>query len=128
MTMELNVHDLAAITELGKGHGNAITSGATRTTNAVGVILCLHRQAEIEHVSHCWNVNTSCSHISCYQNLNLALTQRHQTTVTQALAQRTMQSDSGKTFLLQVIGQAVTLNLGAGKNNGLIDGGVAQPV
>ena len=39
-----------------------------------------------------------------------------------------MQGHGVKAVLLQVVGQAVTFNLGAGKNNGLIDTGVAQPM
>ena len=39
-----------------------------------------------------------------------------------------MQGNGVKAFLLQVIGQTITLNLGAGKHDGLVDGGVTQPV
>ena len=39
-----------------------------------------------------------------------------------------MQSHSGKTDLLQVFSQGIAFDLRAGKHNGLVDGGVAQPV
>ncbi len=126
--MELDVHDLATIAEFSKSHGDTVTSGTTSTANAVGVIFSFHRQAEVEHVGHGGHVNTASGHVRCHQNLHLTLTQCHQTTVTQALAQRTVQSNGRETFLLQVIGQAIALDLGAGENNRLVDGGVAQPM
>ena len=39
-----------------------------------------------------------------------------------------MQGHGGEAVLLQVVGQAVAFHLGAGEHNGLVDGGVAQPV
>ena len=39
-----------------------------------------------------------------------------------------MQRNGVKTILLQIIGQAVTFNLGTGKDNCLVDTGIAQPV
>ena len=128
MAVELNIHDLAAITEFGKSHRNAVTTRPTGTPNAVRVVFRLHGQTKIEHVSHGGHVNTACGHIGRHQNLYLTLAQRHQTAIAQALAQCAMQRDGGEAFLLQIIGQAITLDLGAGENNGLVDGGVAQPV
>ena len=72
------------------------------------------------------HVNAASGHIGGYQELHLTLTQSHQTAVAQALAQRAMQGDCREAVLLQVVGQAVALNLGAGKNNGLVNRGVAQ--
>ena len=56
------------------------------------------------------------------------MAQRHQAAIAQTLTQRTVQGNGAEAFLLQVIGQTVALDLGAGKHNGLVDGGVAQPV
>ena len=74
------------------------------------------------------HVNAAGGHVSSDQELHLTLTQSHQAAVTQALAQRAVQCHSGEAFLLQVIGQAVALDLGAGEDDGLVDGGVAQEV
>ena len=124
----LDVENLATVTQLGKGDGQAITPCTTGAANAVGVVLSLHGQAEVEHVGDGGHVNAACGHIGGHQDLHLTLAQRHQAAVAQALAQGTVQGHSVKAVLLQVIGQAVTLNLGAGKHNGLVDGGVTQPM
>ena len=39
-----------------------------------------------------------------------------------------MQGHGRETVLLQVVGQAVALDLRAGKHDGLVDGGIAQPM
>ena len=74
------------------------------------------------------HVNTASSNVGRHQNLHMTFAQRHQATVAQALIQGTVQGHSAETVLLQVIGQAVTLNLSAGKHDGLINGGITQPV
>ena len=74
------------------------------------------------------HVNAARCHVGGHQNLHMALAQRHQAAVAQALAQGTVQGHGVKSVLLQVVGQAVALDLGAGKHNGLVDGGVTQPV
>ena len=94
----------------------------------MGVIFGLHGQTVVEHVSDRGHVNTTGSHISCYQHLNLTVTQRHQTAVTQTLAQRAVQSSSREASFLQVGRQAIALHLGGCKHNGLVDGLVTQPV
>ena len=124
----LNVENLAAVAEFGERHSQAIATCTTGTADAVGVILSLHGQAEVEHVGDGGHVNTACSHIGCHQDLHLAAAQSHQAAVAQTLAQCTMQRHSRKAFLLQVVGQAIALHLRAGKHDGLVDGGVTQPV
>ena len=123
-----DVGNAATVAELGESHGNTVTSCTAGTANAVGVILGLHGQAEVEYVGHGGHVNAARSHIGCHQDLHLALAQGHQTAVAQALAQGTVQRHSAEAVLLQVVGQAITFNLGARKHDGLVDGGVAQPV
>ena len=49
----------------------------------------------------------------------MALAQSHQTTVAQALTQSTVQGNGVETLLLQIIGQAIALNLGTGKKQSL---------
>ena len=58
----------------------------------------------------------------------MAFAQGLQTAITDTLVQSAVQSNRAETFLLQVIRQTITLNLGAGKHDGLLDVGVAQPV
>ena len=123
-----DVKNFALVTELGQGHSQAITTCTTGAANAVRVVLRLHGQAKVEHVRDGGHVNAASSHVSSHQELHLPLAQSHQAAVTQALAQRTMQGYRRETFLLQVIGQAVALDLGAGKDDGLVDGGVTQEV
>ena len=123
-----DVINFALVTELSQSDGQAITASTTGTANAVGVILRLHRQAKVEHVCHGGHVNAASGHVGRHQKLHLTLTQSHQAAVTQALAQCAVQCHSREAFLLQVIGQAVTLDLGAGKDDGLVDGGVTQQV
>ena len=94
----------------------------------MGVVFRFHGQAEVKDVANGWHIDTTGGDISGYQDLNLALTQSHQAAITQALAQGTVQGNRREAFLLQVIGQAIALNLCTGKNNGLIDGGVTQPM
>ena len=94
----------------------------------MGVVFSFHRQPKVEHVGHGGHVNAASGHVGCHQNLHLALAQRHQAAIAQTLAQSTVQGNGAEAFLLQVIGQTVALNLGTGKHNGLVDGGVAQPV
>ena len=98
------------------------------TANAVYVVFGLHGQAIVEHVGDGGHVNAAGRHIGGHQNLYLACTQRHEAAVTQALAQCTVQSYSGKAHLLQIFGQGVAFNLGAGKHNGLVNRGIAQPM
>ena len=92
------------------------------------VVFGFHRQAKVEHVGDGGHVNTAGRHIGGHQNLHLAVAQRHEAAVANALAQRAMQGHGGKAGLLQVGGEAVAFNLRAAKHDGLVDGGVAQPV
>src|SRR5450830_646280 len=69
----LNVHNLAPVTELGKGHGNTVAPSTTGAPNTVRVIFRLHRQAKVEHMGDGGHVDTACRHIGCDQNLHLAL-------------------------------------------------------
>src|SRR3990167_5246240 len=126
--VRLNVVDLAAIAELGKRDGQAIATRTASTANAVGVVLGLHGQAEVEHMGDRGHIDATCCHIGSHQNLHLAIAQCHQTAIAQTLAQGTVQCNGRKAFLLQVVGQAIALHLGAGKNDGLVDRGVTQPV
>jgi hypothetical protein len=117
-----------AVTELGECHRQAVTAGAARTANAVGVVLALHRQTEVEHVGDRGHIDTPRRHVGGHQNLHLAIAQCHQAAIAQALTQGAVQGNSGKARLLQVTREAVALDLGAGKDDGLINGGVTQPV
>ena len=94
----------------------------------MGVIFRFHRQAKVKHVADRWHVNTACCHVGCDQNLDLAFAQSLQAAVTDALVQSAVQSNRAETFLLQVVCQTIALDLGAGKHDGLLDVGVAQPV
>ena len=94
----------------------------------MGVIFSFHWQAKVEHVADRWHVNTACCHVGCDQNLNLTFAQSLQAAVTDALVQSAVQSNRAETFLLQVVGQAIALDLCACKHDGLLDVGVAQPV
>ena len=125
---ELDVTDLAAVAEFGKGHGQTVTPGAAGAANAVGVVLGLHRQAEVEDVGDGGHVDAASGHIGGHQNLHLPIAQRHQAAVAQPLAEGAVQGHGGKAGLLQFGGQAVALDLGAGEHDGLVDGRVAQPV
>ena len=120
--------NLALVTELGQRHGQAIATRTAGSADAVHIVLGLHRQAVIEDVGDAGHVDASRRHIRGHQNLHLAIAQGHQTTVAQGLAQRTMQRHGRKAGLLQVLGQGIAFNLGAGKHNGLLDAGFAQPV
>ena len=124
----LDVKNLAAVAELSKSDGQTIAACAASAADAVGVVLGLHGQAEIEYVGDGGHINTARSHVGRHQNLNLALAQGHQAAVAHGLAQRAMQGHGREAILLQIIGQTVALNLGAGKHNRLVDGGVTQPV
>ena len=74
------------------------------------------------------HVDAARGHVGGHQDLHLTVAQCHEATVAQPLAQRTVQGDRAEAILLQVIGQAVALDLCAGKDDGLVDGGVAQPM
>ena len=74
------------------------------------------------------HVDAAGGHVGGHQNLHLAVAQGHQATVAQALAQGSVQGHGREAVLLQVGGQAIALDLGAGKHNGLVDVRVTQPV
>ncbi|MCY1519844.1 hypothetical protein D9M68_546080 [compost metagenome] len=124
----LDVHDLAAIAELGERDGQAIAAGTAGAADAVGVVLGLHRQAEVEDVGDGRHVDAAGGNVGGHQDLHLALAQCHQAAVAQALAQGAVQRDGAEAFLLQVVGEAVALDLRAGEHDRLVDAGVAQPV
>ena len=124
----LNVLNLAAVTKLGNRDGIARAARTARSANAVNVVFGFHRQAVVDDVGNGGHVQAACGHVGCHQNLNSSITERHQTAIAQALTQRAVQCHSAKTFLHQIVRQAVAFNLCAGKNNGLIDRRVAQQV
>ena len=126
--VSLNVQNFATIANFSEGDGQAITTCTACTTNAVCVVFGFHRQAKVEHVRDGGHVNAASSHISGDQDLNLTVAQSHQTAIAQTLAQGAVQSDGIKAILLQVGSQSIALNLGAGKHNGLVDGGITQPM
>src|SRR5574344_2402842 len=123
-----NIKNTAAVTEFGKGHGHDFAPSAAGAANAVGVVLGLHGQAVVEDVGDGGYVNAACGHVGGNQNLNLPFTQCPQTAVAQPLAQCAMQSGGRETGFCQVLRQAVALHLRGGKHDGLVDGGVTQPV
>ena len=86
LAVELNVADAAAVSELGKGHGQTVAPCAAGAANAVGVVLSLHGQTKVEHVGDGGHINTARGHIGRHQDLYLTLAQGHQTAVAQALA------------------------------------------
>ena len=124
----LDVTDLAAVTNLSEGHSQAVAASAACTANAVGIVLGLHRQAEVKDVGDGGHVNAASGHVGGDQNLDLTVAQRHQAAVAHTLAQSTVQGHSREAVLLQVSGQAVALDLGAGEHDGLVDRGVTQPM
>ena len=126
--IRLNIKNLTAIAHLSKRNRQTITPSATGTANAVGVVFGFHRQTKVKNVGDGWNVDTTRGHICRHQNLNLSLAQGHQTPVAQTLAQCAVQCNGVKAILLQVIGQAIAFNLGTGKDNRLVNTGIAQPV
>ena len=94
----------------------------------MGVIFRFHRQTVVENVGNRGHVDTACGYIGRHQNLYLTIAQRHQTAVTQTLAQRTVQRNGVETFLLQIACQTVAFDLRAGKHNRLVNGRITQPV
>ena len=124
----LNVHDAATVADFSKADGDTVTTSATCTANAMGVVFGLHWQTKVEHMADGWHVDTTCCHVGSDQNLHMAFTQCLQAAVAHALVQSAMQCHGAEAFLLQVIGQAVALNLRIGKHNGLFDTGIAQPM
>jgi hypothetical protein len=128
LAVRLNLSNLAAVAELSHGHRQALTTCTASTANAVCVVFGFHGQAIVEHVGDGGHVNAAGRHIGGHQKLHLTVAQRHQAAVTQTLAQSAMQSHSGKAGLLQIFGQSIAFNLGAGKHNGLINRGIAQPM
>ena len=62
------------------------------------------------------------------QDLHLAVAQRHQAAGTQTLAQGTVQCHGREADLLQLFSQRIALDLGAGEDDRLVDGRVAQPM
>ena len=123
-----DVLNFATIPELGKGDRQAIAPSTAGAANAVGVVFALHRQTVVEDVGDGRHINAPGGHVSGHQKLHLTVAQRHQTSISQALAQSTMQGDSRKTRLLQISRQAIALHLGAGKHDGLLDAGVPEPM
>ena len=89
-----DVENFALVAEFSQGHSQALTASTTGTANAVGVILRLHRQAEVEHVRDGGHVNAASGHVGGDQELHLTLAQSHQAAVTQTLAQRAVQCHS----------------------------------
>jgi hypothetical protein len=126
--VSLNVQNFATIANFGKGDGQTIATGTACTTNAVCVVFGFHRQTKVEHVRDGGHVNAAGCYIGGDQNLNLTVAQSHQAAIAQTLAQGAVQSDGIKAILLQVSSQSIALNLGAGKHNGLVDGGITQPM
>ena len=94
----------------------------------MGIVFGLHWQTKVEHMADGWHINTARCHVGSDQNLHMAFTQCLQAAVAHALVQSAMQRHGAEAFLLQVIGQAVALNLRIGKHNGLFDAGIAQPM
>jgi hypothetical protein len=81
LAVAFDIENLAAVAELGKGHGQAVAARTAGAADAVGVVLGLHGQTEVEHVGDGGHVNAACSHIGGHQNLHLPVAQRHQPAV-----------------------------------------------
>ena len=124
----LDVGNAATIAELGQGDGQTVTPGTAGAANSVGVVLGLHRQAKVEHVRDRGHVDAAGGDIGGDQDLHHAVAQGGQATVAQALAESAVKGHRRETCLLQFTGQGVAFDLGAGKHNGLLDRGVAQPM
>ena len=123
-----DIEHTATIAELGESHSRAFAASTTRTADTVGIVFGLHGQAVVEDVSDRGHIQATGSHIGRHQNLDLTIAQRHQAAVTQTLAQRAVQSNSGEAVLLQIVGQTVAFHLSGSKHNGLVDAAVTQPV
>ena len=124
----LNILNLAAVAKFSNRDGFAFAARTTCAADAVDVVFGFHRQAVVDHVGDGRYIQTTGSDVSSDQNLNSTITESHQTAIAQTLAQSAVQCNRTKTFLNQIIGQTITLDLRASKHNRLIDGGVAQPV
>ena len=74
MCVLFDVHDLAAITELSKSNGQAITSSAAGTSDAMGIVLGFHGQTKVEHVGDSGHIDAACGYVGSHQNLHLAAT------------------------------------------------------
>ena len=102
--IRLDIKNFATIAQLGKGNGQAIAPGPACAADAVGVVLGLHRQTVVKHVGDGGHVNTARCNVGGDQNLHMALAQRHQAAVAQALAEGAVQGNGVKAVLLQIVG------------------------
>src|SRR3990167_8968131 len=124
----LDILNLAAVAEFGNRDRLTLSAGTAGTADAVHIVFSFHRQAVVDDVGDGRHIQAAGGHIGGHQNLHAAVTESHQAAVAQPLAQSAMQRHGAKAFLHQIVGQAITLHLRAGKHQGLVDGGVAQPV
>jgi hypothetical protein len=67
----LDIADLGTITMFNQSDSNAIATGATSTTNTVGIVLRFHWQAKVNHVTNTWHIDTASSYVSRNQNLGV---------------------------------------------------------
>ena len=124
----LDVGQAAAVADFGQGDGQAVAPGAARAANAVGVVLGLHGQAVVEDVREGGHVQPARGHVGGHEDLHAAVAQGFQAPVAQGLAERAVQGDGCKARLLQVLRKVFAFHLRAGKDDGLVDFGAAQPV
>lgn len=75
----------ASITQFCQRDRQTIAPGTTGTTDAMRVVLCLHRQAEIEDMRDGRYIESTRSHVGRHQNLHLAIAQRLQAPISHAL-------------------------------------------
>src|SRR5690606_29798338 len=102
--------------------------GATGTSDTVDVVFGLHGQVVVESVADALHINAAGSYVCSNQYTQPAFLQQAQSTGALALVHVTMQGGSGKALVRQTIGQIIGATLGSGKDNGLIQVGIAQQV
>jgi hypothetical protein len=94
LAVSLDLADFATIAEFGHGHSQALATCTAGAADAVGVVLGLHGQTEVENVGDRGHINAPGSHIGGHQNLNATIAQSHQAAVAQPLAQSAVQRHS----------------------------------
>jgi hypothetical protein len=75
-----DVPNFGTIAMLNQGNGNAVTTSATCTTDAVGVVFRFHWQAKVNYVTDAGHINAARSNVSGNQNLGVAFAQGFEAT------------------------------------------------
>ena len=114
----LDIADLELLTAVDDADARAFLAGTTCTTRAMGVILDIVRQPEVDDMRQVIHVETTCRHIRCHQQLRQVLTELLHRKVTLLLTQITMQRLSIITIPNQFIGYLLCLYLRPTEDDG----------